>query len=126
LLWRAVVIDEAGYYEAYCSVFDSDGQIRFRHYTSQHELLNGIEDYWPVKRLQWFSRGFYSVSLRQTDIVISDLRMGVEPNYAFQFKVGELSNPHAKPVPPQQITSIRDLSILRPMWRRIWDQAVNL
>ena len=126
LLWRAVVIDEAGYYEAYYSVFDSDGQIRFRHYTSQHELLNGIEDYWPVKRLQWFSRGFFSVSLRQTDIVISDLRMGVEPNYAFQFKVGELSNPHAQPVLPQQITAIRDLGILRPMWRRIWDQTVKL
>ena len=126
LLWRGVVIDETGYYEAYYSVFDKDGQTRFRHYTSNNELLAGIENYWPVQRLQWFSRGFYSVSLRQTDIVISDLRMGVEPNYAFQFKVGELSNPHAKPALPQQILTSRDFGILRPMWQRIWNQSVKL
>jgi len=126
LLWRAVVIDDTGYYEAYYSVFDGDGQIRFRHYVSNDELLNGIEDYWPVQRLQWFSKGFYAVSLRQKDIVISDLRMGVEPDYAFQFKVGELSNPHAKPAVPQRIPAVRDLSILRPMWQRIWNQSVLL
>ena len=51
-----------------------------------------------MQRLQWFSRGIYSVSLRQQDIVISDLRMGVEPHYAFNFKVGKLENPHAKAV----------------------------
>ena len=126
LLWRAVVTDDTGYYEAYYSVFDQNSQIRFQHYASSNELLEGIEDYWPVRRLQWFSRGFYSVSLRQTDIVISDLRMGVEPDYVFQFKVGEIGNPHAKPVSPQQIPAIRDLSILRPMWQRIWNQSVNL
>ena len=126
LLWRAVVMQEKGYYEAYYSVFDSGAQIRFRYYASNKALLDGIRDYWPVQRLQWFSRGFYSVSLRQTDIVMSDLRMGVEPNYAFQFKVGELSNPHAKPALPQQIPVVRDLSILRPIWQRIWNQSIKL
>ena len=126
LLWRAVVTDETGYYEAYYSVFDRDRQIRFRRYATSNELLEGIEDYWPVQRLQWFSGGFYSVSLRQTDIVISDLRMGVEPDYVFQFKVGELSNPHAKPALPQRMPVIRDWSILRSIWQRIWNQSVRL
>lgn len=126
LLWRAVITSETGYHEAYYSVFDKGGQIHFQHYASKNELLDGIEDYWPVQRLQWFSRGFYSVSLRQTDIVISDLRMGSEPNYVFQFKVGELSNPHAKPALPQRIPAIRDLGILRPIWQRIWDPSVTL
>ena len=126
LLWRAVVTDETGYYEAYYSVFDRDRQIRFQRYASNNELLEGIEDYWPVQRLQWFSGGFYSVSLRQTDIVISDLRMGVEPDYVFQFKVGELSNPHAKPALPLRMPVIRDWSILRSIWQRIWNQSVRL
>jgi len=126
LLWRAVVTDEKGYYEAYYSVFDRGGQVRFQHYVSQKELLDGIEDYWPVQRLQWFSRDFYSVSLRQKNIVISDLRMGSEPNYAFQFKVGELSNPHARPALPQQIPAIRDFGILWSIWKRIWSQSVTL
>jgi inner membrane protein len=126
LLWRAVVTDQTGYYEAYYSVLDEDAQILFRHYDSNDELLNGIEDYWPVRRLQWFSKGFYSVSLREADIVISDLRMGVEPDYVFRFKVGTLSNPHARPALPQQLPVIRDWSILRPIWQRIWDPSVIL
>jgi len=126
LLWRAVVMDASGYYEAYYSVLDGNGEIRFSHYPSDRSLLVGIEDSWPVQRLQWFSRGIYSVSLRQQDIVISDLRMGVEPHYAFNFKVGEISNPHAQAVAPELLPKIRDFSRVPVLWRRIWDETVAL
>jgi len=126
LLWRAVVMDADGYYEAYYSLMDERGEIRFNHYPSDESLLVGIEDSWPVQRLQWFSRGIYSVSLRQQDIVISDLRMGVEPHYAFNFKVGEISNPHAHAVLPELLPAIRDFSRLPVLWRRIWDDSVAL
>jgi inner membrane protein len=126
LLWRAVVMDADGYYEAYYSLMDGRGEIRFNHYPSDESLLVGIEDSWPVQRLQWFSRGIYSVSLRQQDIVISDLRMGVEPHYVFNFKVGEISNPHAQAVVPELLPAIRDFSRLPVLWRRIWDDSVAL
>ena len=126
LLWRAVVRDEGGYYEAYNSLLDADNDIRFSYYPSRQELLVDIADHRPVRQLQWFSRGFYSVSERQGDIVISDLRMGFEPSYVFQFKVGEISNPHPKPTVPEQIQVDRDLSLLRLVWDRIWDSSVSL
>jgi inner membrane protein len=80
LLWRAVVMADNGYYEAYYSLLDATNDIRFSHYPSERKLLNGIEDHWPVQSLQWFSRGIYSIAQIQDDIVISDLRIGVEPN----------------------------------------------
>ena len=126
LLWRAVVRDEGGYYEGYYSLLDADNDIRFSYYPSREDLLTEIADYWPVQQLQWFSRGFYAVTERQGDIVISDLRMGLEPSYAFQFKVGEISNPHPRPVVPEQIQAARDLSLLRTVWDRIWDPSVRL
>jgi len=126
LLWRAVVMDDDGYYEAYSSLLDATNDIRFSYYPSEHKLLNGIEDHWPVQRLQWFSRGIYSVTRLQDDIIISDLRMGVEPNYVFRFKVGEISNPHARPVRPEQLVAVRDMSRLPLFWARIWDQSVEL
>ncbi|MDH3219027.1 MAG: metal-dependent hydrolase [Gammaproteobacteria bacterium] len=126
LLWRAVARDEGGYYEAYYSLLDDDNAIRFRFFPSDERLLEAIVDHWPVQRLRWFSRGFYAVSERQGDIVISDLRMGLEPSYVFQFKVGEISNPHPKPVAPEQLTADRDLGMLRLVWNRIWDQDVEL
>lgn len=126
LLWRAVVTDAAGYYEGFYSVLDKKADIRFRHYPSDEKLLKGIEDYWPVQRLKWFSKGFYSVSQQQKDIVISDLRMGIEPSYVFRFKVGEISNPHARPVEPRAIPNRWELRRLEMIWQRIWDQTVAL
>ena len=126
LLWRAVARDENGYYEGYYSIFDEDNDVRFNFYPSQDALLTGIEDEWSVQRLQWFSHGFYSVSERSGDIVISDLRMGSEPYYVFQFKVAEIANPHPRPVKPEQLEVVRDLNLLRSIWPRIWDPSVGL
>ena len=126
LLWRAVVIDERGYFEAYYSMLDGGGDVAFVHYPSDRELLSGIEDHWPVQRLQWFSHGIYSVTRQQNDVVISDLRMGVEPHYVFRFKVGEIGNPHAHPVVPEQLAPVRDLGRMPLLWARIWDSTVKL
>ena len=128
LLWRAVVMRDGGYYEAYYSLFDGDTTVRFTRYASDQALLDGIKDYWPVRRLRWFSKGFYAVNRQGENIVISDLRMGVEPHYVFRFVVGRISNPHTVPLaPPQRVSSTRDLTQLRLIWRRIWnvEQIVN-
>jgi inner membrane protein len=113
-------MDTDGYYEAYYSLLDRGGDIDFRHYPSRQALLRGIAHHWPVQRLQWFSKGFYSVGLRGNDIVISDLRMGMEPNYVFTFKVGERANPHARPTPPVQLQVNWDTRKLGWLWQRIW------
>lgn len=126
ILWRAVVRDASGYYEGYYSVLDSHNDIQFRYYNSDEQLLSGLEDHWPVQRLKWFSKGFYSVSREDKAIVISDLRMGVEPSYVFSFKVGEISNPHAVPSVPQRVNRPRDLAFLEHMWTRIWDDSYVL
>ena len=126
LAWRAVVIDERGYFEGWLSMFDDDNAIRFSHYPSERQLLAGIEDHWPVQRLLWFARGIYSVARIGNDIVISDLRMGVEPHYVFRFKVGEIGNPHAHPTVAEQLVPVRDLGRLPLLWARIWDQSVVL
>ena len=126
LLWRAVVRDETGYYEGYYSVLDADNDIQFRYYKSDEQLLSGIEQHWPVQRLKWFSKGFYSVNREQNDIVISDLRMGMEPSYVFSFKVGEISNPHALATVPSRVNKPRDLTFLNRMWQRIWDDSYAL
>ncbi len=126
LLWRAVVRDDNGYYEGYYSVLDGADPIEFSYYPSDEGLIKTIDSHWPIQRLKWFSRGFYSVSRLGDGIVISDLRMGVEPDYVFRFKVGEVSNPHPKPVQPEQLQANRDLGMLRLVWARIWDPGVGL
>lgn len=123
LLWRAVVTYPGGYYEGYYSLLDSDAEIEFTPYRSTESLLAGIETTWPVQRLKWFSRGFYAVDREDEAVVISDLRMGIESNYVFRFKVGEIGNPHAVASEPIALPSNRDPKKLRWLWSRIWDEA---
>lgn len=120
LLWRAVAMDPAGYYEGYYSVLDEDRRVEFVHHASEQGLLDGIRDHWPVRRLQWFSKGFYGVNREHAAVVISDLRMGVADSYAFRFKVGEIGNPHPVAVPPERLPAVRDMNKLRWMLQRIW------
>ncbi len=126
LLWRAVVRDEAGYYEAFYSVLDKDEDIYFRRYPSNDALLTAIDDHWPIRRLKWFSKGFYSVSQRQQDVIVSDLRMGVEPSYVFRFKVAEVGNPHPEPVVVTRIANSWNRGLLLRIWNRIWDESAPL
>jgi inner membrane protein len=126
LLWRAVVMDESGYYEVYASVFDSDNAIRLRHYKSDEYLLGELGQAWVVQRLKWFSKGFYSVNAEDGYLVISDLRMGLEPNYAFRFRVAEIQNPHPRLITPEHIRPQWDFGLLEKMWQRVWSPQLDL
>jgi inner membrane protein len=64
LLWRVVVMDDAGYYEGYRSILD-DGEspVNLVHHSSESQLLEPLleQDDWAVQRLAWFAKGFYGV-----------------------------------------------------------------
>lgn len=124
LLWRAAVMDDDGYYEGYYSVLDGDSSIEFVHYQSEEHLLDGVGDHWAVQRLQWFSKGYYTVDRVEDAVVMSDLRMGVESSYVFRFKVGRISNPHPVPVEPERLPVYRDMDKLNYMLRhRMWGKT---
>jgi inner membrane protein len=120
ILWRVVVMESDGYYEGFYSLLDPSPNITFVHYPSEPQLLDPIAAYWPVKRLKWFTHGFYAVRQQHGDIVITDLRMGMEPSYVFRFKVASVGNPHITPTRPEQVYDERDWGRLRWVWERIW------
>ncbi len=125
LLWRVLVMTDAGYLEGFRSMLDGDAPLRFTAHASDSALLRGLETDWTVNRLQWFTRGFYRVREVDNGVVISDLRMGLEPHYVFNFRVARISNPHPEPVVPVQLPGIRDFSRLRWVWSRIGDPGAT-
>ena len=80
---------DSGYVEGIYSLFDESDEIKFKFHSSEQNLLNTISDSWNVKRLQWFTKGFYKVSHVDDKIVMTDLRMGVGQLYFFNFVVGK-------------------------------------
>lgn len=72
LLWRVVVMDDDGYHEGYYSLLDESRGVRLTHHTSDTRLLEPLRDDWAVRRLAWFSKGFYGVSEASPDARIAD------------------------------------------------------
>ena len=126
LLWRVLAVDNNSYYEGYYSVFDDSDTIAFKKHPRSLHLLEPLSGYRPVERLQWFTKDFYKAMLLGDAVVITDLRMGSEPDYVFRFKVGEMGNPHPRPAAVQQLPGIRDFRRLYWIWARIWDQQAGL
>ena len=87
VLWRVVAMRKDGYDEGYYSLLDGSRVVRFRHFASDRALEKSLKEVWAVQRMAWFSRGFYKVHAQNGGAFITDLRMGQEPWYSFDFLV---------------------------------------
>jgi len=125
LLWRIVAMDHDAYYEGFYSLLDADTHIHFRRHDTQPELLRGLEGHWPVQRLQWFTDGFAAIRRQGDDVVISDLRLGIEPRYIFEFRVGKTTGNRSSPLPAERMPSRYRLDGLAWLLRRIVDQGAG-
>ena len=125
LILGLVVLDDDGYYEGYYSLFDDSEHIAFRRHPGNYDLLEGIRGEDTIRRLQWFTKGFYAVRMVGSQIHIVDLRMGFEPAYVFSFLVGERRGDHTVAVASQRLDSGPDLMTVGWVWRRIWDETLE-
>ena len=126
LLWRVLAMGDDGYYEGYYSLVDGNRGVKLMRYPANRGLLAGVEEHWPVKRLQWFTHGFYAVERIGDGIVMTDLRMGMEPDYTFRFRVASAGNPHPVPVTPLRVREPRNLAVLGWVWQRIWTDSAGV
>ncbi|WP_417703559.1 metal-dependent hydrolase [Rheinheimera aquimaris] len=116
ILWRIVVMTEDGYAEGFYSLFDSSHQIEFTRIAQDTSLKQRYADVKAVQQLSWFSRGFYTLAQQGDTLLMTDLRMGQEGSYAFQFEV-DPSNHRAVIQQPMR----RDAATALPwLWQRMW------
>jgi inner membrane protein len=125
-LWRIVGIDKGQYFETYFSLFDGYTPLFINHYPRNLELMKGLEKHPPVVKLLWFTRGYYALKRVRKHIVMIDLRMGLEPDYVFQFKVGKVRNPNHMPVKDERLKARQNLRRLGWIWKRIWNPIPHL
>lgn len=126
LLWRFVAMSDGQYYEGYASVFDKPSEVTLHAYNTTPALLNDIKNEWGVKRLQWFTKGFYSVHEQQNNVVLSDLRMGMECQYVFNFKVGEINSNGVSVASFEKFSQRPSFNDIDKIWDRIWQPSNSL
>jgi inner membrane protein len=120
LLWRVVAMTPNGYVEGFRSLAADDGPMTFRGHPSNVQALAQARDMLAVRRLTWFNHGFMRAQVVDDELVLSDLRMGSEPDYFFRFAVARHGSDW-RAIPPRQLDTPRDFDRAgREMWRRIW------
>ena len=121
LLWRVVAMTPDGFVEGEHSLVADRRPIAFRHHASDMDALEQVAGLPAVARLAWFNRGFMKAAERDGQLVLSDLRMGAEPDYSFNFVVAQRDGAGWRGIPPEQLAWPWDASRrLEQMWDRIW------
>lgn len=126
LLWRAVAVTNQGHYEIYASIFDTPDDIDIQFYPTDNTLLAQFKDTKRVRLLQLFTKGLYGVYQQDKQVVLSDLRMGLEGYYTFSFVIAEQHDQHFTLGSYQKIRSQFPREKLQLIWSRITDPSVEL
>lgn len=99
-VWRILAMTPDGYLEGFRSMNDSGNNIVFDFFPFADASLQAAAKphqssaslpvaEWEIARMVWFSHGFFQLQEVQGKLIISDLRMGQEPFYTFNFVVAE-------------------------------------
>lgn len=126
VLWRVVAMTPDGYVEGYRSLVADRGPMQFVHHRSDVAALEAVRDLPGVRRLTWFNHGFQKAEVREGELVLSDLRMGSEPDYFFRFALARRQGDAWSANPPRQLRGERDFAATwNATWRRLrGDMAV--
>jgi inner membrane protein len=87
-LWRIVAIDSGRFHEGYYAFLDGGRPVRFTAYDRGGELLERHAGVAQVQRMARFSDGYYKLYEQGDALFLADLRMGQQPYYAFDFRLG--------------------------------------
>ena len=128
LLWRVVAMTPGGYVIADRSLVADHGAMHFQGHASNTQALAEARDIPAVKRLSWFNRGFMRSRIVDDELVLSDLRMGLEPDYNFSFVVATREGQQWRSIPPRQVQAAYRAPVaqgklkeaLVALWYRIW------
>ena len=89
ILWRAVVITQDEYLEGYSSLLDGSKRVSLDRYNNGKHDCEEWLNHWPIKRMDWFTNGAYALAVHDKTLVLSDLRMGIEDDYVFEFSIAD-------------------------------------
>jgi inner membrane protein len=128
VLWRVTAMTPTSYVEGYYSLFDSSRDIVFREHPRGEALYERLRSDWNVARMAWFTHGFFKMEEKNGAVLITDLRLGMEPYYGFQFAVFEDRAGQLAPITPRRAASTVPNNIARALawlWGRLRGARVS-
>ena len=125
MLWRLVAMTPTHYLEGHYSLLDKSPRISWTAFDRGAALVtqHAREPY--AARIAAFSHGFYRLSERDGHLFVTDLRMGQEPAYTFNFDLGTAAERAGGAYLPTLKSARPELATALPwLWRRMWGHPV--
>lgn len=104
MVWRVVSVDGEQFYEGFYALADAGRPMRFNTFERGDALAQQHASHPHIRRLARFTDGFFKVQASGDNLVVTDLRMGQEPNYVFSFDIG----------PPLQVGDVQQAAQQMP------------
>ena len=122
LLWQVLVMTPDGYLVGERSLVADRGPMRFTHHGFDPAAHAEAVQYPATRRLDWFTHGFWKAEERDGRLVVTDLRMGLEPDYTFRYVVAVEDGRRWRETRPASVSWPRSRErVLVPIWERIWE-----
>lgn len=110
LYWKTIVIDGNRYVNIYSSTFGGDETVTAYVHPRRADLIQCLSTNQRFQELSVFNKGIYSLAVEGDEVVMSDLRMGLSPNYVFSFAIAEATENGTRPLDlPTRRPVIRDV-----------------
>lgn len=107
LFWRVIAIDGDRYLNLYIPLLGTQETVTAYAHPRGEALMACIEELPKAAELAAFSKGFFKLWEVDGRIRVSDLRMGVTPNYVFQFEVAERDGDALSKIAPVRLSTER-------------------
>ena len=119
LLWRLVVTTPEQYFEGYYAFLDPEPTVRWTAHPRGADLIEQHGKVDAVARIAAFSQGFFKMQTSADGrLLLTDLRMGQEPNYSFTFDLGEPAQVGTAPIEQRRMRA--DIGKALPwLWQRL-------
>lgn len=103
LLWRVVVMHDDSFEEGYRSLLDTGPTVRLERRPRDADAYRSIAHLPETRQLALFTRGFFRVARHDDLVVMTDLRMGQDPYYAFAFVIARVDASGVHAIEPRNI-----------------------
>lgn len=93
ILWLGVAEGESSFHVGYYSILDNSKNIRFLAVKKNHHLIEHIRDEEVIKKLRWFTKGYYSIDKRDGVLLFNNMRYGYidddgnSSNFIFSYEI---------------------------------------
>ncbi|MCS3806543.1 inner membrane protein [Chromobacterium alkanivorans] len=129
LLWRVIVMAPDGYWIGDRSLLADQGPMSFVYYASDRRALAQLGPVPELQRLLWFTQGFVGVRPQRREdgarrLILSDLRMGFEPDYFFRYDIAG-ADAHGRWVAAPEFVRMPASEDRTMTWRWMWHRLYD-